>query len=153
MNEHLYYENLEDGTIGRSTNDAAAAAELGLELETDREIVYGYDGKRYFRGEEPTPPPMPKKYSIPDLFFWLRGYDERHPDVRKGQSVVDFLNGQNLYTIAVTTRVVSEENELFAPTLAAIKEAVGFTDEEVAEALAYADTSAAPDAEAWGSRG
>ena len=141
-----YYEIIEGGTIGRSTNDAEIASELGLTLETEREIVYGYDGRRYFKGEEPTPPPRPKNYSIPDLFFWLRGYDAAHPDAKKGQAVVDLLNGQDLYTIAVTTRVVSEENELFSPTIAAIKEAVGFTDEEVAEALAYAETGAAPDA-------
>lgn len=141
-----YYKLLHDGTIGLSTNDAKWAQELGLDLTTDREIVYGYDGKRYFKGEEPAPPPKPKNYSIPDMFFWLRGYDETHPDAKKGQAVVDLLNSQNLYTIAVTTRVVSEENELFGPTLAAIKEAVGFTDEEVAEALAYAETNAAPDA-------
>lgn len=141
-----YYELKADGTIGCSTEDAELARQLGLTLTTDREIVYGYDGRRYFKGEEPTPPPRPKNYSIPDLFFWLRGYDEGHPDAKKGQAVVDLLNGQNLYTIAVTTRVVSEENELFAPTIASIKEAVGFTDEEVAAALAYAETGAAPDA-------
>lgn len=141
-----YYEQNEDGTIGRSTESEKIARELGLGLTTDREIVYGCDGKRYFKGEEPTPPPVPKKYSIPDLFFWLRGYDDDHQDAKKGQAVVDFLNQQDLYTIAVTTRVVSEENELFAPTLEAIKDAVGFTDEDVAEALAYAETSAAPDA-------
>ena len=143
-----YYEIIDDGTIGRSTEDKVIAKEHGLTLTTDREIVYGYDGKRYFKGEEPIPPPTPKRYSVPDLFFWLRGYDERHPDAKKGQAVVDLLNGQNLYTIAVTTRVVSEENELFAPTIAAIKEAVGFTDEEVAEALAYAETGSDPDAAA-----
>ena len=141
-----YYELNGDGTIGRSTESERIAAELGLGLTTDREIVYGHDGKRYFKGEEPPAPARPKNYSIPDLFFWLRGYDEGHPDAKKGQAVVDLLNSQDLYTIAVTTRVVSEENELFAPTIAAIKEAVGFTDEEVAAALAYAETGAAPDA-------
>lgn len=142
-----YYEHKADGTIGRSTEDSKIAKELGLTLTTDREIVYGYDGKRYFKGEEPPAPARPKNYFIPDLFFWLRGYDENHPDAKKGQAVVDLLNSQDLYTIAVTTRVVSEENELFASTIAAIKEAVGFTDEEVAEALAYAETGAAPYAE------
>lgn len=141
-----YYELDVDGTIGRSTENEAVANELGLALETEREIVRAWDGKKYFAGEEPPAPARPKNYSIPDLFFWLRGYDETHPDAKKGQAVVDLLNGRDLYTIAVTTRVVSEENELFGPTLAAIKEAVGFTDEEVAEALAYAETGAAPDA-------
>lgn len=143
-----YYELNQDGTIGRSTENKEMANSLGLSLVTEREIVYGYDGKRYFKGEEPAPPPAPKNYSIPDLFFWLRGYDDGHPDAKKGQAVVDLLNSLNLYTIAVTTRVLSEENELFAPTIAAIKDAIGFTDEEVAEALAYAETGSAPDSAA-----
>ena len=143
-----YYELNTDGTIGRSTESEKVASELGLKLVTDREIVYGCDGKRYFKGEEPTPPPVPKNYSIPDLFFWLRAYDEAHPDAKKGQAVVELLNDQDLYTVAVTTRVVREDNELFAPTLDAIRQAVGFTDEEVAQALAYAETDAAPDAAA-----
>ena len=142
-----YYELNGDGTIGRSTESQEIAKKLGLALETEREIVYGCDGRRYFKGEEPTPPPTPKNYSIPDLFFWLRAYDERHPEEKKGQAVVDLLNGQNLYTVAVTTRVVSEDNEFFVPTLAAIKDAVGFTDEEIAEALAYAETDASPESD------
>lgn len=142
-----YYE-IKDGKIGRTSNSKRVAEAFGLDHETERRIVVGYDGFHYFEGEEPQPPPVPKNYSVPDLFFWLRGYDEAHPDAKKGQAVVDLLNGQNLYTVAVTTRVVREDNELFAPTLAAIKEAVGFTDEEVAEALAYAETGASPDAAA-----
>ena len=144
-----YYEiHEDDGTIGRSTNDAKIAEALGLWLETEREIVTVWNGKRYFRGEEPPPPERPKNYSVPDLFFWLRGYDEAHPDARKGQAVVDLLDEQNLYTVAVTTRVVSGENKLFAPTIEAIKDAVGFTDEDVADALAYAETDSAPDSAA-----
>ena len=141
-----YYSTNEAGAITSFTDNENVASEYGMTLRTERNIVRGYDGGLYFEGEEPTPPPRPKNYSVPDLFFWLRGYDEKHPDAKKGQAVVDLLNGQNLYTIAVTTRVVSEENELFGPTLAAIKEAVGFTDEEVAEALSYAETNATPDA-------
>lgn len=141
-----WYELMKNGEIGAFTSDELIANELKLNNVTDREIVTGHDGKHYFKGEEPVPPPVPKKYSIPDLFFWLRGYDDDHPDAKKGQAVVDLLNSQDLYTVAVTTRVVSEDNELFAPTLAAIKEAVGFTDEDVAEALAYAETKADPDA-------
>lgn len=30
------------------------AKSLGLSLVTDKEIVYGYDSKRYFKGDEPT---------------------------------------------------------------------------------------------------
>ena len=140
-----YYEKREDGTIGVWTESAEVAESIGLTLTTERDFAYGYDGKLYFKGEEPVPPPMTKNYSVPDLFFWLRGYDEAHPDAKKGQAVVDLLNGRNLYTIAVTTQVVGEDNELFAPTIAAIKEAVGFTDEEVEDALAYAEITAYPD--------
>lgn len=51
-----YYELLQDKTIGRSTNSKAIAQKLGLNLTSEKEIVYGYDGKRYFKGDEPTPP-------------------------------------------------------------------------------------------------
>ena len=50
----MFYELLEDGTIGKSTPSQKVAQSLGLTLTTDREIVYGYDGKRYFKGEEPV---------------------------------------------------------------------------------------------------
>jgi predicted transcriptional regulator len=50
----VYYELLSDNTIGRSTPNKKIAESLGLSLQTDKEIVYGYDGKRYFKGEEPV---------------------------------------------------------------------------------------------------
>ena len=52
----IYYEILADGTIGCSTASPKIAESLGLALTTDQEIVYGYDGKRYFKGKEPIPP-------------------------------------------------------------------------------------------------
>ena len=52
----LYYELLPNNTIGRSTPDKKVAHTLGLKLTTDKEIIYGYDGKRYFKGEEPAAP-------------------------------------------------------------------------------------------------
>lgn len=52
----MFYELLSDSTIGRSTPNEQVAKSLGLRLETDKEIVYGYDGKRYFKGEEPAAP-------------------------------------------------------------------------------------------------
>ena len=52
----MYYELLSDGTIGRSSNNSKIAENLGLCLQTEKEIVYGYDGKRYFKGETPLPP-------------------------------------------------------------------------------------------------
>lgn len=49
----MFYELLADGTIGRSTPSEKIAKSLGLKLQTDKDIVYGYDGKRYFKGDEP----------------------------------------------------------------------------------------------------
>ncbi len=62
----VYYEILEDGTIGRSTPNKKIAESLGLTLQTDEEIVYGYNGKRYFKGEEPTKP-APTKEEIQQI--------------------------------------------------------------------------------------
>ena len=75
-----FYELLQDNTIGRSTASSKVAQELGLTLSTDQEIVYGYNGKRYFKGQEPTAPELSyaekrtKEYpSIPDqldMIYW-----------------------------------------------------------------------------------
>lgn len=75
-----YYELLQDNTIGRSTTSAKVAQDLGLTLSTEQEIVYGYNGKRYFKGQEPaTPepsyaekraaayPPIPEQL---DMIYW-----------------------------------------------------------------------------------
>ena len=64
-----YYELLEDKTIGMSTPFADVAASLGLTLTTDKEIVYAWDGKRYFKGEEPPmpEPPPPTKEEIREM--------------------------------------------------------------------------------------
>lgn len=56
----MYYEILPDGTIGRSTQDAIVAQSLGLTLQTEQKIVYAHDGKRYFLGQEPSPPEKPQ---------------------------------------------------------------------------------------------
>lgn len=86
-----YYELLEDETIGRSTNDAAIAEELGLTLETDREIVYGYNGKRYFKGKEPPRPLTFADYDNAmeahlDAEKAERGYTKREPSDYRGSS-------------------------------------------------------------------
>ena len=52
----MFYELLPDGTIGRSTNNKKIADQLKLVLETDTEIVYAGDGRRYLKGEEPAAP-------------------------------------------------------------------------------------------------
>ena len=51
-----YYELLEDGTIGRSTPFADVASANGLTLTTEKEIVYAWNNKRYFKGKEPPKP-------------------------------------------------------------------------------------------------
>ena len=60
----MFYELLEDGTIGRSTLSQKVAQSLGLTLTTDCEIVYGYDGKRYFKGDEPDKPQEIKEQEV-----------------------------------------------------------------------------------------
>ena len=56
----LYYELLEDGTIGRSTNSAKNAEKYGFTLSTEKEIVYAWNNKRYLEDEVP-PKPAPTK--------------------------------------------------------------------------------------------
>lgn len=58
-----YYELLEDNTIGKSTPSERVAKSLGLTLSTDKEIIYAWNGKRYFKGEEPEQP-KPSKEEI-----------------------------------------------------------------------------------------
>ena len=86
-----YYELMADGTIGRSTNNAVIAQKLGLTLETEREIVYGYDGKRYFMGEEPPRPVTFSDYDAAmeahlDAEKAARGYTKREPSDYAGSS-------------------------------------------------------------------
>jgi len=57
----IYYELLEDGTIGRSTNNEKIAESNGYFnenqiVESEEDIVDGYDGKRYLKGQEPSKP-------------------------------------------------------------------------------------------------
>lgn len=56
-----YYQLLEDGTIGMSTPFEDIAKDLGLDLVTENEIVYAWNGKRYFKGEEPERPAPTKE--------------------------------------------------------------------------------------------
>ena len=56
----LYYEILQDGTIGRSTNSPQNAQKYGFTLSTEKEIVYGWDNKRYLVDEVP-PKPAPTR--------------------------------------------------------------------------------------------
>lgn len=79
-----YYEILKDGTVGTSTEDESIATKLKLKLKTEREIVYGYNGKRYFKGEEPTRPVTFADYDHAmeahlDAEKAERGYTKREP--------------------------------------------------------------------------
>lgn len=51
----MFY-SLKDDHICEATDNEQIAQELGLNLHTDKEIVCGYDGKLYFKGEEPVRP-------------------------------------------------------------------------------------------------
>ena len=76
----MFYEILPDNTIGRTTSDAKIATDLGLTLQTEQEIVYAYNGKRYFKGQEPISPEktyvenrLTEYPSIPDqldMIYW-----------------------------------------------------------------------------------
>lgn len=86
-----YYEENGDGTIGRSTESEALARALGLELKTDRRIVRGYDGRRYFEGEEPKRPVTFNDYDRVmeahlDAEKAERGYTKREPSDYAGSS-------------------------------------------------------------------
>ncbi|MCQ2299963.1 MAG: hypothetical protein MJZ81_07570 [Bacteroidales bacterium] len=79
-----YFERLPDGTVGRNTCMAEYAKRLGLELTTDRGIVYGYDGRRYVAGEEPVRPMSVADYDFAMEDFLrseqiARGYTTRSP--------------------------------------------------------------------------
>ena len=84
-----YYEILSNGEIGQSTEDADIAKDLNLTLTTDKEIIYGYDGKRYIQGTEPTPPPP--------TYAELRM--EAYPSFREQFDMLywDKVNGTNLW--------------------------------------------------------
>lgn len=56
----LYYEILENGHIGRSTNSPKIAEKYGFTLSTEKEIVFGWDGNYYLEDEVP-PKPAPTK--------------------------------------------------------------------------------------------
>ena len=73
----MFYELLNDGTIGRSTPNPKIAANLGLNLVTDREIVYGWNGKRYFEGEVPQKPDEKLKEEVRNV---RNSYLEKYVD-------------------------------------------------------------------------
>ena len=85
-----YYE-IVGGRIGRTSNSKAIAKTLGLDKETDREIVFGYDGFHYFKGEEPPRPVTFADYDNAmeahlDAEKAARGYTKREPSDYAGSS-------------------------------------------------------------------
>ena len=80
----IYYELLEDNTIGRYTNNIKLAKKNGYFNENqiannDEEFVFGYDNKRYLKGNEPI---KPQEYidrelleqELLELHDWLDNY-------------------------------------------------------------------------------
>lgn len=56
----LYYEILENGHIGRSTNSPKLAEKYGFTFSTEKDIVFGWDGYYYLEDEVP-PKPVPTR--------------------------------------------------------------------------------------------
>ena len=57
----IYYELLQDNTIGRSTNNIKVAQSHGYYnenriVESEKDIITAYDNKRYLNGTEPVKP-------------------------------------------------------------------------------------------------
>lgn len=86
-----YYEVDADGQIGCFTQDESLARQFGLSLETDREIVTAYNGRNYFKGEEPEPPVTFGDYDAAmeahlEAEKAARGYTKREPSDYAGSS-------------------------------------------------------------------
>lgn len=90
----MFYELLSDGTIGRSTNNSKIAQQLGLVLETENEIIYGCDGKYYFKGTEPK---------IPEPTYTEKRQQE-YPPISDQLDMIywDSVNGTNLWQTKIT---------------------------------------------------
>ena len=87
-----YYETTESGRIGCHTKSEALALKYNLVNETEREIVLGYDGHNYFKGEEPRRPVTFDDYDRAmeahlDTEKAARGYTKREPSDYKGSGV------------------------------------------------------------------
>lgn len=73
-----YYKLSEDKTyIEQSTQFKDVAEDLGLDLETEEEIVYGYDGKQYIKGQEPV---KPNELVIEEIRQQREAYYKEHCD-------------------------------------------------------------------------
>lgn len=57
----IWYEELEDGAIGMNTPFEDVAKELGLIKHTEEEVVLAWNGKYYFKGNEPERPAPTEK--------------------------------------------------------------------------------------------
>ena len=89
-----YYELLQDNTIGRTTQNEAIASQLGLNLQTEQEIVYAYNGKRYFKGEEPAAPEK----------TYIEKRVAEYPPISDQLDMIywDKVNGTNLWQSKIT---------------------------------------------------
>lgn len=90
----MYYELLPDGTVGRSSPSSKIARQFGLKLQTKKQIVYGCDGKRYFKGEEPTPPEP----------TYAEKRAKEYPPVQDQLDMIywDKINGTNMWQEKIT---------------------------------------------------
>lgn len=87
----MTFYKIVDGSISSSTKNGEIAAKFGLDRMTEKEIVYGYDGKLYIEGEEPERPSTFKDYDNAmeahlDAEKSERGYTKREPSDYRGSS-------------------------------------------------------------------
>lgn len=83
----IYYELLEDSSIGRSTNNINIAKNneyyvANQVVNKEEDIVYGYDNKRYLKGAEPQKPPELIQtelniQQLAELENWFNNYFEK----------------------------------------------------------------------------
>ena len=116
--------------------------EKQIDPETQEEIeVLVYRGKiQLHYGYEPLPEPerVVKRYSVSDLFWWVKQNDAKTS--RDNSSKIDeMLEDNGMYTVAVTTKEVSDDNMMFGQMLERVKQLCEYDDDEVAEALEYAE--------------
>ena len=89
----MFYKLSENGTIKSCTSDEKIAKSLGM-IETEKEIVVGYDGKLYFKGEEPEKPEP----------TFAEKRQQEYPAIEEQLDMIywDKVNGTNFWQTKIT---------------------------------------------------
>lgn len=88
-----YYKTKENGQIDVVCQNAQIARSLGLNLQTEKEIVRGYDGQLYIKGTEPV-----QQLDYKDL------RRQNYPDIGEQLDMIywDKVNNTNLWQEKIT---------------------------------------------------